>query len=231
MTNQERYEELKAIPYVKRNGEQREEYRKLDVLFQGEQESAMPEETVTIKKTSVEALMARIEALESLNTSNERQLGLQPQEGKWSEQKDKVVVHTARFKVYRETGSASPSLIVDWKWEKDLWNAEKRTTEQIYKITLRDTEGQLKTIEMTIADFAHIGESVQVSILKKEVTNMVKVDGFVRKRHVGEDYKVEEGEKVPYRVTEQKTICTVKLPNETPWNGVEFTINADRLNA
>lgn len=234
MTNQERYEELKAIPYVKRNGAQRTEFDQLKTQFEGSSTAmATPaqEETITVKKSSLEALMSRVENLEKTNTSNERKLGLQAAEGKWVEQEDKQRVHTARFRVYRETASSSPSIVVDWHYERDRWNIDKHVTEQMYILTLQDPDGKKSNVEVTLSDFAKISDYVIVQILRQDVKNLVKVDGYVRKRNVKDDYSVEEGEQVPFKVTEQKTTCHVKLPMDAPWGGYEFDIDASRLNA
>ena len=235
MTTQERYEELKAIPYVKRNGEQRKEYDQLKATFEGDVDSALPPEpsteTVTVKKSSLEALVSRVENLEKLNTSNERKLGMQAQEGKWMEQQDKPKIHTATFKVYRETASGTPSIAVDWKYERDQWDVNKQSSDQMYIITLQDPEGRQRKLEMKLSDFGKLTERIQIQILKRDVTNMVKIDGYVRQQIVKENFDIEQGGKVPYKVIEQKAICRVKLPMDAPWGGQEFDINENRLNA
>ena len=227
-----RLEELEAIGYKNLKGVEREEYRGLKAIQDGEDSGETKEpvaQMVEVKQDVLEGLLSRIETLEKSNKSFERQAGLQTKLGAWREVEEKKRIHTATLRKWRKD-SESPSLLaVDWLFHKDQWNEERMLWEQIYKVKFLKLpvsgEMQHEVVEMPLTQFIMIDDRETVKIIERKVKKLIANVGFVRKRFVDENWETQKGNNVPMTVTKDDTTCTIELPD-----GTKFDIKEDRLN-
>ena len=229
-----RLQELKDKGWKNLTGEEREEYQALksddelvEDLPEQKPEERLEEETIEIKKSAIESLLARVETLESANRSHEMKAGLYPT-GEWEEKTEKKRIHIATLKKFRETTDDEYMYTVDWRFLKLARDQITNELIQIYKITFRKKNGELVERNMSLSDFAKIIEREEVTILEKKKKSYISVVGRTRTRIVdpeGDGYHVKVGDFVPMKVTRDEYTCTIKMKD-----GTTFDIPESRLN-
>lgn len=220
--------------------------KKDDVMADLPPQEAKEDKTITVKKDDLMKMVEEIaeakvmklrEENETLKHSLEKEIGL----GDWQDLgavKDRK--HTAKFKLWRDNTDEPFKMIIDWKYLRmDYDEATRAYDKPIYKITLQDDEAKTSFTELTLKQFSEILDSETVDIVKMDKIQQGVKLGKVRKAAQKEGYTLSPGvnlsglelhnQSQPFVddiVTRDKIICTVRRQN-----GLQFEINADRLNA
>ncbi len=224
---------------------QKRNYKDLMITPDKEEAEPVAEEKIVLSKAELNALMdSKIAALRdenaALKTQNqglEKQVGI----GDWKAVEDtRKRKHTATFRMWRPDTDQPFALIVDWKHLRyDYDENSRKHDKDIYKLTLLHEDGTKTHTEMSLSEFATIGDVETVEISEKEDTELVKVHGKIRKAAKGRDGATmsrnvaypgidvpDGGEWVDLeeRKIESSFLVTRK-------DGQTFRINGNRLNA
>jgi hypothetical protein len=246
MTDQSRLEELKAKRVWLHGTEgEKAEYK---VLTGASAEPAEKTDTITVKKeelmkmveeiaeSKVQKLREENQELQKHSLSLEKAAGI----GTWQNLGDvKERTHTGRFKLWRANTDEAWKMIVDWKHLRfDYDEISRNHDKDIYKVTLMDEAGMKTDSELSLPDFAKILDHEIVDIIKMDKQQQVMKLGSVRRSSKKEGYSLSPGINLDLKlnneanpwvddiVTRDNIICTVRRKN-----GLQFQINADRLNA
>ena len=247
MSNSERFLELKQKGWNNLNGEQREEYKKLQEAIEQGNGDAEPQPNnddgkITVSREELDKIIAEQVAKQTVDSerrmeSLERQVGM----GDWKlAKKEKPMLRTARFKVWQKDSKSPEGLVVDWKHHKFEYDERSRAYDKdVYVYTIAYPEKDKKfedwkkeEIEMPLEAFAAINKHETVTILKREVEVAERSHGQVRRT-----LKTKEGytylnpnmtgdEIVDLVETKEVATCIVEMAD-----GTTFTISEDRLNA
>lgn len=237
------FEELSTI--VKAHGymrldthEKRKRYSELKAMAEG-----TPEETVTIRKTELQAMIDKSindykkEAVKSFQDDDE---GLDEAKkiGKWIKSKQlKKPNPTASMRVYRADGDSEAGLIIDWKYLKKAFNEETRAFDiDIYRVKVLFDRGE-EFVDMPLSQMVQINEFEKVEIIKQETEEKEMITGVGQKAMTQSGYAFSSpgffgtkgqmtGEDFNYVVKKKDTICTIKRPEGKG----TLVLNADRLN-
>lgn len=173
-------------------------------------------ETVEVKKSELEGIMARLNELES--AKEQREEGLH--DGKWKKVDDKQGVRTATLRCL------DGKYAVDLYHERDEFNTKTQEKDVFYKIKWLLPDNEYEETEMLLKDFVQNVPRQEVSIddLKKE-----KLKQVVKKtRRVEVDYakyRSKPGDIVDMTVVRDRLTYQVTLPD-----GRKFRLDASKLN-
>ncbi len=175
--------------------------------------------TVEIKKTQLDAIMSRLEALEK--EKEDLLSGKAVESGEWREVKEFSGKRTATLR------TLNGNFLIDWKIDRKVWNEKKHEMEQICKLKWITEDLKELESEMSLSDLARVEDRVEVVLDSKESKVLEKSIGKTRKATVDyEDYKTTYGDLVATKVRVVNTFWTVILPN-----GKKVRIHESRLNA
>lgn len=144
--------------------------------------------------------------------------------GGWKKAEEKNRKKIARIRVYRKDSDHDPELMVDWSLHKPHFNGK----DSIYKITLRNQDGDTRQVEMRYEDFIMLHqEYINVDILEEHHEVLEKNLGKTRRvTYEGPNATQQvEHELVDQVVTKTVTICTIDAGD---WGKFEIPLN--RLN-
>lgn len=226
---QNRFDELKAKgPFLSLNKEEREEYSALkaknDVgAFHAGLVQKAPD-TVTISKTQMDGILARLDELEA-----EKKVLQQAKlpEGEWKNIDTKSEVRTAQLR--EKEGDYFMGFVKNNEYPKKIVNERTREWEWIYLAKWLKSDGTTVEEPMPLTMFARL-ERVVVLLKDKEVIEREMTVGTTRVSVPSEadyaKYKTTLGEKVPMKVRDQKISYTIELPDKRTLKVDESILNA-----
>ena len=184
------------------------------------------DDSVTLPKSQLDGLLARLDRLEAENKQMSTSK-LKQGENEWEED---IEEYSGKRKATMRT--LNGKYLIDWRHDphqgigKIIFNDNTRETEHIYQITLLDADGNITTEDFSWKNLPKLPKE-EVLILDKKIQRFKKKTGMARKKKTDwAEYRSEELGSVPMYVKEEKISYTIELPDKR-----KIELDSSRLNA
>lgn len=193
--------------------------------------SPVVEETVTVKKASLDSVLQKMQDLEARVASYDKMMSgvTTIQRGEWQETPQRTLERTAMVKKWQADTDSPWQYIIDWKFVRR--ERFENDFVDIYRMTIMDEQGNRSQKEFTLSQWAKIStfDIVKMSNLQEKIYER-KVGDTRQVSYVSDSSRIsglrpEVGRKVDMKVTRAERFWTIEFPN-----GLKMEINENRLN-